>query len=105
MLCRLVSYLFPWYMCTSGESSALKDHRKLEEASKTKQKRKLLKGTMWWFILLCQALLHNLSRMQLELNNKQAHFTRFPRVTGAKKLEEKAFIMAKVKIRYLKIVI
>lgn len=67
--------------------------------------RKLLKGTMWWFVSPFQALPNNLLRMQLELNNKQAHFTGFPRAAGAKKLEEKAFIMAKVKIRYLKIVI
>lgn len=69
------------------------------------RQRKLLKGTMWWLVSLFQALLNNLLRMQLELNNKKAYFTRFPRATGAKKLEEKAFIMAKVKIRYLKIVI
>lgn len=57
------------------------------------------------FVPPCQPLLSNLLRMQLELDNKQAHFTPFPRTTGAKKLEEKAFIMGKVKIRYLKLVI
>lgn len=51
------------------------------------------------------ALLNSLWRMQSELNSEQTYFTRFPRATGAKKLEEKAFIMGKVKIRYLKIVI
>lgn len=57
------------------------------------------------FVPPFQALLNNLLRMQLEPNNKQARFTCFPRATGAKKLEKKAFIMGKVKIRYLKIVI
>jgi hypothetical protein len=51
------------------------------------------------------ALLNNLWRMEPELKSKQTYFTRFPRATGAKKLEEKAFIMGKVKIRYLKIII
>lgn len=47
--------------------------------------------------------LNNLWRMEPELNSKLTYFTRFPRATGAKKLEEKAFIMGKVKIRYLKL--
>ena len=52
-----------------------------------------------------QALPNSLWSTQLELNDMQACFTCFPRATGAKKLEKKALIMGKVKIRYLKIVI
>lgn len=72
---------------------------------KKQKKREVWKSTACWSVPPFQALLNNLLRKQLE-PNKQPHFTRFPRVTGAKKLEKKkAFIMGKVKIRYLKIII
>lgn len=77
----------------------------LQEIRGNIKEKKDLRGRIDGWLQPFWALLNNLWRMEPELNIEQTYFTRLMRATGAKKLEEKAFIIGKVKIRYLKIVI